>query len=99
LPRQKKGEHKTDKTKAKAAKALADMLDARRVLATVQNQLDREADTAAPGSQAEKEALQMTRFMRHLSDAVADIPTVIWCAMIKSEDISLEDLRKQLNAA
>ena len=89
----------TDQTKANAAKALADLLDARRVLATVQDQLDREANTAAPGSQAEKDALKMTRFMGHLGDAVADIPTAIWCAMIKSENISIDDLRKQLNAA
>ena len=89
----------TEQTKAKAAKALKDLLDARRVLATVHDQLNREAETAAHGSPAEKNALQMTRFMNHLSNAIADVPTPIWCAMIKDTDMSLEDLRKNLNAA
>ncbi len=89
----------TRQTKAKAAKALKHLMEARAGLAAVSTQLDRDAETTAPGSIEEKAALQLTRCMNHISEAIADIPTALWCAMIKDADIPLENLSKNLNAA
>lgn len=89
----------TDQTRTNAAKAIKQLMEARAALARVQCRIERETEATAPGSRDEKIALQLTRCINHLGEAVADIPTELWCAMIKDADIDVETLRKNLNAA
>jgi hypothetical protein len=89
----------TGKTKALAAEGLKMLVDARSILDKVAKSIDQEIAKAAPGSRIEQIGQHLTRMHNHLSDAIADVPTEFWCAMVRDNGISLDDLRKNLNAA
>jgi hypothetical protein len=87
----------TRETKTEAARALRQLLAARKGLAAVQAEIDREAETSAPGSDEAKTALQLQRTLNHIGEAIADVPPALWGAMLKDYHISIADLRATLN--
>lgn len=66
-----------------AIRAVAALTDSLGVLRRELQRADRATETAAPGSQEERYALQLGRMVRHLGDAIADTPTPLWLAMCR----------------
>jgi hypothetical protein len=65
-------------------KAVATMTDSLAALRRELQRADRATETAEPGSPEERYALQLGRMVRHLGDAIADVPTELWLDMCKA---------------
>ncbi len=62
-------------------KACAMCTDALAALRAEQKRADREYGSTPPGSIEERYALRIGRMVKHLGDAISDVPTEIWIAM------------------
>jgi hypothetical protein len=87
-------------TAEQIAQGLRLIMDGKLILQKALKALDAEAAASKPGSQIEHTALGLTRTVRHLGNAVADIPQELWAAMLGSlADLPLEQLEQSNKAA
>ena len=87
-------------TKRRVAIGLAKLADAiqdlRKAEASVEVGLRTEKHL---GDDTKTLALGLSRVLGHLGEAVADVPSEMWAAMLTHEHIGVEELRKALEAA
>jgi hypothetical protein len=80
-------------------KAVGTMTDTLAALRRSSQEADDAAMRCAPGSAEELYALQLGRVVRHLGDAVADVPTDLWLAMCRATgqdtEPAVEDLKSK----
>ena len=87
-------------TAEQIAKGLRKVMDGKLILQKALKALDAEAAQSKPGSQIEQTALGLTRTVRHLGQAIADIPNELWAAMLGGlEDLPLDELEQSSKAA
>jgi len=66
---------------AETIKAVATLTDSLAALRRASRTADRATETVPPGAPEERYALQLGRMVRHLGEALADVPTELWLAM------------------
>jgi hypothetical protein len=87
-------------TAEQIAQGLRLIMDGKLILQKALKALDAEAAQSKPGSQIEQTALGLTRTVRHLGQAIADIPHELWATMLGSlQELPLEELEQSSKAA
>ena len=80
-------------------KAVAAMTDTLAALRRSSQEADDAAMRCAPGSPEDRYALNIGRVVRHLGDAIADVPTDLWLAMCRAtgqaDDPAAHDLKSK----
>ena len=78
--------------KPEIIRAAADISNALARFQTVAQQADAEAETTPPGSLEERYALNIGRVVKHLEQALADMPASIWLAMCKKSALQINKI-------
>jgi hypothetical protein len=73
-------------TAEQAAHALRLIMDGKIALHKILETIDQRLRHAPPGDPAEQVSIGLARALRHLGDAVADIPLEFWQAMLDNPD-------------
>ena len=87
-------------TAEQAAKGLRKVMDGKLILQKVLMAIEEDVKRVRPGSPLEEISIGLDRAIKHLGQAVVDIPNALWANMLGFlEDLPLEELEESSRAA